>query len=210
MWLFRPQGALKSNNLSTQARKKAGFLAGFGNGPAQRVGGAGGRQPESYRSSRTASPKNKKLGILFTHGSRNAGYALFVKDGRLHYIHNYVGLDRFEVISSEPIPTGEVSLRYEFEPTGTPDIREGKGSPGRCQLYISNKLVGNLQIPHSTPLIFGVLGASCGYAAFDSVNPDVYQAPFPFTGEIKQVAIDVSGELIKDDEPELKRLMTQQ
>lgn len=56
----------------------------------------------------------------------------------------------------------------------------------------------------------GVLGASTGYAAFDSVNPAVYQAPFRFTGEIKQVIIDVSGKVIKDDETELKRLMTQQ
>lgn len=58
--------------------------------------------------------------------------------------------------------------------------------------------------------VFGMLGASCGYAAFDSVNPEVYEAPFCFTGEIKQVIIDVSGEVIKDDEAELKRLMTQQ
>jgi arylsulfatase len=42
------------------------------------------------------------------------------------------------------------------------------------------------------------------------VNPEVYQAPFRFTGTIKQVVIDVSGEVIQDDEAELKRLMTQQ
>ncbi len=155
-------------------------------------------------------PDEGAEGILMTHGSRNAGYALFVKDGHLHYIHNYVGLEKFEVISSEPVPTGEVSLRYEFEPTGEPNFREGKGSPGRLQLYINNELVGNLEVPYSTPQVFGVLGASCGYAAFDSVNPAVYKAPFRFTGEIKQVVIDVSGEVIKDDEAELKRLMTQQ
>jgi len=155
-------------------------------------------------------PEAGAEGILMTHGGRNAGYALFVKEGHLQYIHNYVGLEKFEVISNEPVPTGEVSLRCEFEPTGEPRFREGKGAPGRFQLYINNKLVGNLEVPYSTPNMFGVLGASCGYAAFDSVNPEVYQAPFPFTGEIKQVVIDVSGEVIKDDEAELKRLMTQQ
>ena len=139
-----------------------------------------------------------------------AGYAFFVKDERLHFIHNYVGLEKFEVVSSKTVPTGEVSLRYEFEPTGEPKFREGKGAPGRCQLYINEELVGNLEIPYSTPNLFGVLGASCGYAAFDSVNPAVYEAPFHFSGEIKQVVIDVSGEVIKDDEAELKRLMTQQ
>ena len=145
-----------------------------------------------------------------THGSRNAGYALFVKDGHLHYIHNYVGLEKFHVTSTETIPTGEVNLRYEFEPTGEPNFGEGKGSPGRYQLYINNKLVGNLEIPYSSPQTFGGVGASCGYAAFDSVNPKVYKAPFRFTGEIKQVIIDVSGEVIKDDKAELKRLMAQQ
>jgi hypothetical protein len=38
----------------------------------------------------------------------------------------------------------------------------------------------------------------------------MYQAPFRFTGELKQVGIDVSGELIQDDEAELKRLLIQQ
>ena len=47
-------------------------------------------------------------------------------------------------------------------------------------------------------------------AAFDSVDQPVYQFPFRFTGEIKQVVIDVSGDVIRDDEIELKRLMTQQ
>jgi hypothetical protein len=155
-------------------------------------------------------PDEGAEGILMTHGSRNAGYALFVKEGRLHYIHNYVGLERFEVVSNRPVPTGDVSLRYEFEPTGEPAFREGRGSPGRFQLYINNELVGNLEVSYTTPNLFGVLGASCGYAAFDSVNPEVYEAPFRFSGEIKQVVVDVSGEVIKDDETELKRLMTQQ
>jgi len=155
-------------------------------------------------------PDEGAEGILITHGSRNAGYALFVKDGYLHYIHNYVGLKKFHVTSTEAIPTGEVKLRYEFEPTGDPDFGEGKGSPGRCQLYINDKLVGNLEIPYSTPNMFGPLGLSTGYAAFDSVSPDIYQAPFRFTGELKQVVIDVSGEVIQDDEAELKRLMVQQ
>jgi len=38
----------------------------------------------------------------------------------------------------------------------------------------------------------------------------MYAAPFAFTGKIKQVVIDVTGELIKDDEVELNRLMAQQ
>ncbi|MFV1962374.1 MAG: sulfatase-like hydrolase/transferase, partial [Acidimicrobiia bacterium] len=155
-------------------------------------------------------PEAGAEGILITQGSRHAGYALFIKDGRLHHIHNYVGLDRFTVISPDPVPTGEVTLRYEFEPTGPPDFAVGRGSPGRSQLYVNDGLVASLELPYSTPNMFGVLGLSCGYAAFDTVDTSVYMAPFHFTGEIKQVVIDVTGELIKDDKAELNRLMAQQ
>jgi arylsulfatase len=155
-------------------------------------------------------PDGGAEGILITQGSRNAGFAFFVKDRYLQYIHNYVGLESFRLVSNEKIPHGKVSLRYEFEPTGEPDFKKGKGSPGRCQLYIGTKLVGNLEIPYSTPSMFGVLGLSTGYAAFDSVDPALYKIPFSFTGEIEKVVIDVSGELIKDDETELKRMMVQQ
>ena len=155
-------------------------------------------------------PADGAEGVLMTQGSRNAGYALFVKEGRLHYIQNYVGLERFHVTSKDVLPAGEISLRFEFEPTGEPDFKKGRGSPGRCQLYMNDELVGDLEIPYSTPNMFGVLGASTGYAAFDSVDPEVYEAPFRFTGKIKQVVIDVSGEVIKDDATELNRLIIQQ
>ena len=109
-------------------------------------------------------------------------------------------------ISIQIVPSPWDGLFYSFGTTGTSD----KGSPGRCQLYINDKLVGNLEIPYSTPNMFGVLGLSTGYAAFDSVDPAMYQIPFTFTGKLKQVVVDVSGEVIKDDETEIKRMMTQQ
>ena len=46
-------------------------------------------------------------------------------------MHNYVGAEEFHLESSEDVPEGKVKLRYEFEPTGKPDIAKGKGAPGR-------------------------------------------------------------------------------
>jgi arylsulfatase len=155
-------------------------------------------------------PDDGAEGVLVTVGSRHAGYALVVSGGRLHHVHNYVGLERFTVSSPDPIPAGSHQLRYEFEPTGPPDFRSGRGAPGTSQLYIDGTLVAASELPHTTPNMFGVLGLSCGYAAFDSVDPELYSAPFRFTGTIDKVTIDVSGDLIQDPEAELKRLMTQQ
>jgi arylsulfatase len=155
-------------------------------------------------------PDDGAEGVLITQGSRTAGYSLYVKDGHLHYVYNYADLDRFHVTSEKPIPAGEVSLRYEFEPTGEPDFSQGKGSSGRMQLYIDDELVGSVDASHTLPNMIGVLGQSTGYAAYDTVDPAEYLAPFEFTGEIKQVVIDVSGDVIRDSEAELNRLMAQQ
>ena len=48
--------------------------------------------------------------------------------GRLRYVYNYVGREQFEVSASEPLPEGRHALRYEFEPTGQPDLKVGKGA----------------------------------------------------------------------------------
>ena len=50
-------------------------------------------------------------------GRRFAGWSLFVKDDRLIYEHNYVGLERYRVISTETIPEGSVKLGMEFKVT---------------------------------------------------------------------------------------------
>ena len=80
--------------------------------------------------------------------------------------------------------------------------------PGRGQLYIDGKLVGAGDFPHTTPLFFELEGLSCG---FDFGAPATeYAPPFPFTGTIRQVSFDLAGELIADDEAEMRVLMARQ
>jgi hypothetical protein len=79
-------------------------------------------------------PEGGAEGVLVCHGGNAGGYSLFVKDNKLHYVHNYVGAQEFQVESSEPLPEGKSTLRYEFEPTGKPDIARGRGTPGRGRL----------------------------------------------------------------------------
>jgi hypothetical protein len=45
-------------------------------------------------------------------------------------------------------------LRFEFEPTGAPDIPNGKGAPGRAQLYVDGTLVAETEMPVTTPMGF--------------------------------------------------------
>ena len=155
-------------------------------------------------------PESGAEGVLLAHGNRHGGYTFFLKDGHLNHVHNYLGKEWFRVSSPDTVPTGEVSLRFEFEPTGEPDFSVGKGSAGRSQLYVDGQLVASVDVPYTVPMTFGIIGVTCGRDGTDSVSPDDYTAPSHFTGEIASVTLDVSGELIVDTETELQRLMSQQ
>jgi arylsulfatase A-like enzyme len=149
-------------------------------------------------------------GVLLAHGNRHGGYSFFVKDGVLHHVHNFCGLETFRVSSPSPLPTGRTTLRYEFEPTGAPDLSVGHGTPGRSQLYVAGELVASVDVPYTVPGLFSIIGLTCGRDGIDAVSPDDYASPNRFTGTIHSVILDVTGDLIVDAEAELHRLMTQQ
>ena len=154
-------------------------------------------------------PQGGAEGVLLAQGGVSGGYVFYIQDRKLHYVYNYMGLKEFTVTSNMDVPEGESSLRYEFEPTGAPNVREGKGTPGRGQLYINGELVGFTEFPVTVPIVFGIEGLSCGYDFGEAVTHK-YAAPFRFTGKIKQVVIDMSGDLIEDDDAKVRLLMAQQ
>jgi arylsulfatase len=149
-------------------------------------------------------------GVLVAQGGIAGGYIMYMQDGRLHYAHNYAGRDLLEVNSPERISAGHHTLRYEFEPTGPPDLKIGKGTPGSAQLYVDGTLVANADFPHTTPLFFELEGLNVGIDEGSPVIDGRYPSPFAFTGTIHSVTIDVSGELIADDEATLNVLMARQ
>jgi arylsulfatase A-like enzyme len=155
-------------------------------------------------------PEGGAEGILLAHGGIDSGYSFYIKGGKLHWVHNYVGKARYHAESVEAVPEGRHQLRFEFEVTGKPDIARGKGAPGRAQLYIDGKLVGQKEVPVTTPLAIGLTGGvTCGAAHGAPVTPD-YRSPFTFTGKIRSVTIDVSGELIEDKDAEMRMVMARQ
>jgi arylsulfatase len=155
-------------------------------------------------------PAGGAEGILLAHGGVDGGYSLYMKEGKLFYVHSYVGRELYYVESAEAVPAGRHKLRYEFEVTTPPDIANGKGAGGIGQLYIDDELVGQGEILVTTPIALGLTsGIICGKAAGSPVTPE-YEPPFEFTGTIYKVVVDVSGDLIEDDEATLNRLMAQQ
>jgi len=154
-------------------------------------------------------PEQGAEGVLLSQGTSAGGYSLYVKDGRLRYVHNYVGRQLLEVASEDALPPGKHELRFEFEPTGEPDLSQGKGAPGRLQLYVDGTLVGNAEAPITTPFMFNPGALTCGANPGSPVTPD-YEGPFEFTGKLHTVTLDVGGDLIDDPEAELRYHLARQ
>ncbi len=147
-----------------------------------------------------AEMKASDEGVLACHGSNVGGYVMFVQDGKLHYVHNYVGAKELRVSSDKEVSPGKYSLRYEFEPTGAPDLKGGRGTPGTAKLFVDDDLVGQAEFDVTIPLALGLgSGFTVGRNPGSSVSV-MYSSPFPFTGTITKVSVDVSGKADEDDD----------
>jgi arylsulfatase len=154
-------------------------------------------------------PDGGAEGVLLCQGSAAGGYSFFMRDGALHYVHNYLSRSLHRVTSPAVVPAGAHELRFEFEPTGAPDLPAGKGAPGRLQLYVDGALVANAETPVTIPFAINPGALTCGANPGSPVTPE-YSSPFRFTGTLHSVTVDVSGDLIDDGESEMRMAMARQ
>jgi arylsulfatase A-like enzyme len=148
-------------------------------------------------------PADGAEGVLLAHGSYFAGYALFVQDGRLHYVHNYLGLAEYGVSSERTLPSGPSVLQFSFRRTGE---HQGVGT-----LFVNGEEVGRGEIPRTIPGVIETSGEGlcCGY---DSGLPvtERYRAPFRFTGRLSRVIVEVAGSESEDLEAALRAAFSTQ
>jgi arylsulfatase A-like enzyme len=149
-------------------------------------------------------PKGGAEGVLLCTGDGQGGFSFYMQNGNLHYVYSFVGSQFFHIESNAPVPTGRHKLRYEFEVTGKLDYKSGKGAPGRGKLYIDGKPVGQGDIPLTMAVLIGLAGGTVCGANTGSPVWDKYEPPFKFTGTLYSATVDVSGELIKNHEAEMR------
>ncbi|HWM12645.1 MAG TPA: arylsulfatase [Solirubrobacteraceae bacterium] len=139
-------------------------------------------------------------GVIFAHGSRFGGHALFVREGKLHYVYNFLGIPPEQTFVSEKLEPGRHVLGMEF-------TRESAGehgeSHGTTRLYVDESVV--TEGPMRTQTAYFTLcgdGLCVGRDSSDAVT-SLYEAPAPFKGgTIAQVEVNVSGEQYLDLEKE--------
>jgi arylsulfatase A-like enzyme len=142
-------------------------------------------------------------GVIFKQGGAHGGHVLFIQDGRLHYIYNFMGEQEQKISSSGAAPMGKHVFGVRFVRGGTV---EGSHTPlGEATLFIDDAAVGSLADMKVHPGTFGLAGAglSVGRNSGSAVSSS-YKAPYAFSGgTIQQVVVDVSGKPYEDVEKEL-------
>jgi arylsulfatase len=150
-------------------------------------------------------------GVLFAHGSRFGGHALYVSGGRLHYVYNFVGNDEQHVTATADIPTGEnvvLSASFDKDREDPPGV-----ATGVLSLYHGDVKVGEGRIK-TQPGKFSIAGEGLcvGRDSGEPVTDDYPgSAPWAFTGgTIKRVIINVSGKPYVDLEREAVAMMARE
>jgi len=155
-------------------------------------------------------PQGGAEGVLLSMGGNDGGISFYLQNGKLCFVHNYVMTNHYYVKSEQTIPVGHHFLSMEFEPTGKPDIAKGKGAPGIVKLLLDGKEIQRGQIPVTSPFRLGQGAAMLvGSDAGSPVTPE-YQSPFRFTGTIKRVIVDISGEHVEDYEAQMRFMLAKQ
>ncbi|MCU1587904.1 MAG: Arylsulfatase [Frankiales bacterium] len=127
-------------------------------------------------------------GVLLCQGNVLGGWVLFLSEGRLRWVHSYVGLSLDRIGSEVQVPPGQHSLTMRYAKTGD--------HTGDVSLLIDGAVVGSGQVPAFTPSRFSLTGAGqwCGRSGTSPVCDDD-GAGDPFTGgALHRVVVTVEGE----------------
>jgi len=141
-------------------------------------------------------------GVIFAHGSRFGGHSLFIKDKKLYYVYNFLGITEQQLVSTALKP-GKYTLGVGF-------TREKAGkygeSVGTAELYVNGEEVASGPMTAQVGKFTLVGDGLCvGWDSGDPVSK-LYTSPGEFKGgTISFVTVSTGEEQYTDLETEAAR-----
>ncbi len=129
-------------------------------------------------------------GVIVANADFIGGFALWVDEDRmLHHTYSFLGVETFRQTSTEPLPTGEVNVKMEFE------ADENKpGTGGLVTLWANDARIGEGRMSRTVPVAFSsYAGMDIGRDNGLVVDRDYEdRAPYAFTGTVRKVVFDLA------------------
>ena len=128
-------------------------------------------------------------GVIIAQGGRFGGWALYMKDGKPMYEHNFFNLERYKATSNEKIKAGRHTVTFHF----TPDDLKTLGSGGKGILSVDGKQVAEVKTPKMAYGVFSLdEGLDIGVDLETPVSLNYKEGDNNFTGKkIHSVKISV-------------------
>jgi len=132
-------------------------------------------------------PEGDAQGVVLTQGGLSGGYALLFKDGKPLFHYNLANVAHDTIAAKDALAPGRHILEFDFKYDGG-----GIGKGGIGTFSVDGKQVAQGRIARTMPIRFSFdetfdVGADTG----TPVNLD-YDVPFPFTGTIEKVTVDLT------------------
>ena len=131
-------------------------------------------------------------GVIFAHGSRFGGHALFLHEQKLHYVYNFLGIPPEQTFVSERLEPGRHVLGVEFTRQSAGERGE---SHGTTRLFVDDEVAAEGPM-RTQPGHFTLCGDGLcvGRDSSDAVS-ELYTAPGTFKGgTIVQVEVNVGAD----------------
>jgi hypothetical protein len=131
-------------------------------------------------------PAGGAEGMIFTQGGFTGGWGFYIQQGKLVGLHNQVALERYRVVSSEPVPAGKVTLAMDFKYDGG-----GMAKGGTMTLSANGRKIGEGRVEKTTPFKYSLYeGQDIGEDTGSPIDFS-YTPPFKFTGKLGRVTVEV-------------------
>jgi arylsulfatase A-like enzyme len=133
----------------------------------------------SYKIIADVEITDSASGVIFAHGSRFGGHSLFIKDKKLYYVYNFLGISPEQQFVSPALKPGKYTFGMEFNREKAGQYHE---SLGTTTLYVNDKVVASGPM-RTQPGKFTLSGDGLcvGRDSGDAVS-DEYKSPGTFTG----------------------------
>jgi hypothetical protein len=132
-------------------------------------------------------------------GSRFGGFSLYVLDGRLTYVYNFLGIPPEQKVVADAPTSGTHIVGIEFTKTRTGEHHAPHGS---LKLFVDDEVVAEAPDIRTIASRYSLCGEGLcvGYDGGDAVSSE-YTPAFEFTGgRIVKVVFDVAGDAYVDVE----------